>query len=105
MSTPSVDTIAYEVAEGFADYADTFDGFTTEDALRIARAAIAADRAQCIEPVDPDWQNDADDMRDADHVEIRWTARDARGRITFNSDASISGAQAAAMFEAIGRTA
>lgn len=70
----------------------------------IALAAIEADRAQRAEPVDPDWQDDADDWRDAAVMDIRWRAWDANGRQIGYSDASITGAQAAAMFEAIGRT-
>lgn len=69
----------------------------------ILAAAIEADRAQRAELVDPDWQDDADMYRDAAAVDISWRAWDASGRQIGYSDAGINGAQAAAMFEAIGR--
>lgn len=64
---------------------------------------IRVDRAQRAELVDPDWQDDADMYRDAAAVDISWRAWDASGRQIGYSDAGINGAQAAAMFEAIGR--
>mgnify|MGYP000880614897 CR=1 FL=1 len=65
---------------------------------------IEADRAQRQpEPVHPDWQDDADMYRDAASVEITWRGWTASGAQVGYSDAGITGAQAAAMFEAIGR--
>ena len=66
-------------------------------------SAIEADRAQRQDPVHPDWQDDADMYRDAAVVDIRWRGWTESGKQIGDSDAGISGAQAAAMFEAIGR--
>lgn len=51
---------------------------------------------------DPDWEDDAADMMQSDKVFIEWTALTADGEIVFQSDATISPRQAAAMFRAIG---
>ena len=66
-------------------------------------AGIEADRAQRQEPVHPDWQDDADMYRYAATVDISWRGWTETGVLIGYSDAGISGAQAAAMFEAIGR--
>lgn len=63
-------------------------------------AAIEVDRAQRQpEPVHPDWQDDADMYR----VDIYWRGWTESGAQIGYSDAGITGAQAAVMFEAIGR--
>lgn len=97
MKTPA--EMAFEALGNFADA--RIDGRSIH---LIVTQAIEADRAQRVEPVDPDWQDDADMYRDAAAVDISWRAWDASGRQIGYSDASINGAQAAAMFEAIGRT-
>lgn len=74
---------------------------STRVALMVA--AIKADRAQRESPVHADWQDDADMYRDAAAVDISWRGWDASGAQIGYSDAGINGAQAAAMFEAIGR--
>ena len=90
------------------------DGYATGDSAyyecieeRIIAAAgegIQAGRAQRQpEPVHPDWQDDADMYRDAACVDITWQGWTESGAQIGYSDAGITGAQAAAMFEAIGR--
>lgn len=58
--------------------------------------------AHGLASIDPDWLDDIDNVRDADHVDVAWTARDARGRVTFSSDMTLTADQAAAMFRGIG---
>lgn len=52
--------------------------------------------------VNEDFRDDMGDMALADHVEVRWTARDERGRVLFNSDDVLSAEQAVGMFRGIG---
>lgn len=49
-----------------------------------------------------DFRDDMGDVADADHVEVRWRARDERGRILHDSDDVFSAEQAVAMFRGIG---
>lgn len=72
------------------------------DALETCDALPTGVSASIPGPIDPDWLDDAGDMTQADHVELRWTACDERGRAIFDSDAVISSARAAVMFRAIG---
>lgn len=80
---------------------DARDGETPGDILSLIVSAIEADREQ-RERVHPDWQDDADNVRDCDGVTISWDAYVGRDSMIF-TNAEITGAQAAAMLEAIGR--
>lgn len=79
-----------------------------DDTIRAIVSAIAESDAlptgviATVPHIEPDWLDDMADMTQTDHVEVRWTARDERGRILFNSDTVLSADQAVGMFRGIG---
>lgn len=79
------------------------DGFPLVGSVERAQFLIDAvrmflDRTE----IHPDLADDREDVRDAHHVEVSWTAYGPDGTIWYNSDMEITGAQAAGMFQGIG---
>ena len=91
--------IARETVERIASIHAT--ALSGENAATIAAAAIKADRAQRTQ-IHPDWRDDQENVRDAAHVDVAWTAYDAQGRSFFASDMSLTATQAVGMFQGIG---
>lgn len=75
-----------------------FDG---NDVERWIAEAIKTDRAQRAE-IHQDWRDDQENVRDAGSVEVTWYVHDANGRMTFQSDMTLTAEQAVGMFQGIG---
>lgn len=90
-------TIAGDEDEADTKVAAIISAIADSDALPTGSTATTEPKI-----IDPEWLDDIGDMLQADHVDVSWRARDARGRILFNSDISITPTQAAGMFRGIG---
>ena len=75
--------------------------FTEATLIAALKEAIEVDRAQRAE-IHQDWRDDQDMVRDADHVDVTWTAHAVDGSEYFRSDMTLTAAQAVGMFQGIG---